>query len=209
MKQLLSTRTHTKTKRIALPIVQMLTIFTLAASFQSAYALPTVDCTGLPGCGVAAGNSFANALIPSIATILLNSAAALSVIFVMVGGARLVLSTGKEEEVPKAQKTIIWALAGLVVAIASHRIVAMVTSEVYVTGGASPLLDLFATAANIISGLLNVTFGLMILMGGLRMIMARGKDDEVSKGRRAILYAVTGVIIINVAPFVVKQILVL
>lgn len=51
-----------------------------------------------------------------------------SVIFIIVGGAQLLLNLGNEEAVGKAKKTLIWAVAGLVIAILSVGIVRVVTS---------------------------------------------------------------------------------
>ena len=47
-----------------------------------------VLCTGLPGCGAGPANVIVGAGIPLIAQIFLNSSAALSVIFVVIGGAQ-------------------------------------------------------------------------------------------------------------------------
>lgn len=167
--------------------------------------LPVV-CTGLPGCGASPANVIVGAGIPAIAQIFLNSSAALSVIFVVVGGAQFLLSFGREEEYAKAKKTISWALGGLVVALTSHRIVAVVVSENY-TNSSFSYLGIFAAALRIMTNLLNAAFLIAILLGGMRMVTASGKEEELTKGRKTIIYAITGVIIINVAPYLVKQII--
>ena len=169
--------------------------------------LPVI-CTGIPGCGANPENVIVEAGIPAIANIFLNSSAALSVIFVVIGGAQLLLSFGREEEYPKAKKTITWALGGLFVALTSHRIVAVIVSENY-TNSTFTYLGLFAAALRIMTNLLNGVFLIAILIGGMRMITASGKEEEVSKGKKTIGYAIFGVIIINLAPYVVKQVITL
>lgn len=182
-------------------------VFAFLGSETAAAQLPVI-CTGLPGCGTAPANVIVGTGIPAIAQLFLNSSAALSVIFVVIGGAQLLLSLGREEEYPKAKKTITWALGGLVVALTSHRIVAVVVSENY-TNSSFTYLGFFAAALRIMTNLLNGAFLIAILLGGMRMVAARGKEEEVSKGKKTIGYAIFGVIIINVAPYVVKQIITL
>lgn len=49
-----------------------------------------------------------------------------SVMFVIVGGFRLVLSSGSDEQVTAAKKTITWAIIGLIIALLSFSIIAIV-----------------------------------------------------------------------------------
>lgn len=170
--------------------------------------LPPLLCDGIPGCNAPSANVIKDAAIPAVAQILLNSSAALALIFVIIGGAQLLLSFGQEEALTKSKKTIQWALGGLVVALTSHLIVTVVISENY-TNSSFTYLGFFGAAVRIMVNLLNATFLITILLGGMRMVTARGKEDEVTKGRKAIEYAILGVIIINVAPYVVKQIITL
>jgi hypothetical protein len=169
-------------------------------------ALPPAPVCSFPGCSAAPANLIVKSALPTIATIFLNSAAALSVIFVIVGGTRLLLSLGRDEEFEKGRKTIIWALGGVVLAIMSHRIVSIILTETYVSGG-DPIFDIFTSIIRIMSMLLNVTFLITIIINGARMVIARGKEEDVTKGRKGILYSIAGIVIINVAPFVVKAII--
>ena len=187
----------------------LLGILAALVSPEVAFAqLPTPPCVGIPGCEAGPANVIAGAAIPLVAQILLNSAAALALIFVIVGGAQLLLSFGQEEAFTKSKKTIQWALVGLVVALTSHLIVTVVITENYGNPDFA-YLGFFGAAVRIMVNLLNATFLIAILLGGMRMVTARGKEDEVTKGRKAIAYAIIGVIIINVAPYVVKQIITL
>lgn len=56
----------------------------------------------------------------------LGIAALTSVIFIIVGGMQMHLAMGNEEALTKAKKTLIWAIAGLVIAILSVAIVQIV-----------------------------------------------------------------------------------
>ena len=50
-----------------------------------------------------------------------------SVIFIIVGGVQLHLAFGNEEALGKAKKTLIWAIAGLVICILSVAIVSIIS----------------------------------------------------------------------------------
>ena len=177
-------------------------------------ALPPAEmrppCDGiLPGCGKAPANIFTNAAFPEIARILLNTAAGLSMLFVIIGGARYVLSFARENEQEKAKMTIFWALVGLIIALTSHRMVMLVISEPWITNTGEPIFSLMQSVVRIVLILLNITFLLVIVLGGMRMVYARGAEEEVKKGRDMVGYAIIGVIIINIAPYVVKAFLAL
>jgi len=170
-------------------------------------AAPPPPCGPLPGCGGGPVNVFTEAVLPEVARIFLNLTAALSVLFVIIGGARYVLGFARESEQEKAKMTIFWAVVGLVLALTSHRIVMLIITEPWITNPADPLFSLIGNIVRIILTLLNVTFLLVIILGGMRMVYARGAEDEVKKGRDMVAYAIIGVLIINAAPYVVKAVL--
>ena len=202
---------------VALSIVHCpLSIFFVPSALAA--TPPTVVCGNLPGCGSPIMNVVGATAIPELARILLNLTAALSIIFVLIGGARYLLGFGKEEEYEKAKKSILWALAGLLIALLSDEIVAAIITERYVgpictgpgcTLGGGPVLDILRTAVRIMMVLLNVTFLLVIIASGMRMVTARGKEEEISKARHMVIYAIVGVVVINAAPYVVKAVLAL
>lgn len=89
-----------------------------------------VDCgggqfcsTGLPV--VSADNStFSTAL-----TIIFGIIGALSVLMIVVGGLRLITSQGNPQEASKARGTLIYAIVGLLIAIAAEAIVNFVLGK--------------------------------------------------------------------------------
>ena len=113
--------------------------------------LPAPPCPpGLPGCGGGPSNLLVGIALPEAARILLNTAAGLSLLFVIVGGARYVLSFGRDDELTKAKMTIVWALIGLVVALLSARIVKMVIDEgSIIAGSTDPIFAVLQRAASL------------------------------------------------------------
>ncbi|HSX24788.1 MAG TPA: pilin [Candidatus Andersenbacteria bacterium] len=61
----------------------------------------------------------------------------LALIALIIGGGRMIMDFGNEEQVHKAKTTILWAVIGLLVVILSYAIVNIVTTEVLHTSGGS------------------------------------------------------------------------
>ena len=68
--------------------------------------------------------------IVQVINIVLGFLALIAVIFVIVGGFRIMMAGGNEENVTKGRKTIIYALIGLVIIFFSRVIVGFFTGEV-------------------------------------------------------------------------------
>lgn len=62
----------------------------------------------------------------NILTVIITILGAISVLFVVIGGMRYILSQGDATAVGKAKGTIVYAVVGLVIAIAAEFIVAFV-----------------------------------------------------------------------------------
>lgn len=78
---------------------------------------PQVRQTNLPD--VTAGSS----ALHEIVQIVIGIVAALSVLFIVIGGLRYVLSDGDPQGASKARSTVVYALVGLVIAISAEAIV--------------------------------------------------------------------------------------
>ncbi len=70
----------------------------------------------------------ANYLLPNIATIIIGIVGGLALIFVIVGGLQLLTSYGDPEKAKKGKQTIIYALAGILIAVLSYAIVAIIAA---------------------------------------------------------------------------------
>jgi hypothetical protein len=68
--------------------------------------------------------------IEKILRIVIGITAAISVLFIAIGGVRYIISQGEPQAVSKAKSTIVYALIGLVVAIVAQAIVAFVINGV-------------------------------------------------------------------------------
>ena len=85
-----------------------------------------VDKAGTTQCGVAN----VNGLFSSITSILLFLIGAISIIMIIVGGLRYVLSAGDSKNTAAAKDTILYAVIGLVIALSAAAIIKFVLSGV-------------------------------------------------------------------------------
>lgn len=86
---------------------------------------PNVDTSALPHTDVTS-----NSTIKTVLSITFGIIGGLALLFVTIGGFRYVISQGDPQAVSKAKNTILYALVGLVVAIAAETIVTFVVGRV-------------------------------------------------------------------------------
>lgn len=173
---------------------------------------PPIICIGLFGCGLAPSNVVLESTLPTVAGILLQFAAGGAVIAIVIAGTQMTISYGDEGKVSNAQKGILFALGGLALALAAGPIVSFVTTENYGLGDPDFLfgpVGLLASALRIILTLFNVGFALVVMLAGLRMVLARGGADEFKKSGDMIKWAVVGAVVVNLARVVVQALLAL
>ena len=167
-----------------------------------AQAPPVIICDGLPGCGEAAiENVLFEHTVPTAIGLLINLAAGGSVIFIVVAGAQMLLSAGDEGMLTKARYGVLFALLGLALALASQSLVEFVATEEYGQSNEGNFLfgGFLPSVVRIALLLLNATFMLVIMAGGIRMALSSGKQEEFTKGLSMIKWAIVGAVIINVA----------
>jgi len=122
-------------KKLSLIIASVLGVFAVAlAPALPAYA---VTCTDAASCvtsgvdnagGSTAPKTDAGTIIKTIVNILLFVIGAVSVIMIVIGGFKYVLSNGESAAVTSAKNTIFYAVIGLVVAALAYAIVQWVIS---------------------------------------------------------------------------------
>jgi len=98
---------------------------TIAKSFAQAFGgdIPTI-----PGTAQGGANQTRASLV-TVINFVLTFLALVAVIFVIVGGVRILAAGGNEENVTKGRKTIIYAIIGLVIIFFARVIVGFFTNE--------------------------------------------------------------------------------
>ena len=130
--------------------------------------------------------------------------------FLVWNGLRLIYSRGNEEALAKAKEGTTWAVYGFVFAILSFSIISATATFLGSTGEnelenpnviSSPVevSDLPATMTLIINGFLGIAFVLavvMIVYSGYRMIFSAGNEEQVTKAKTILRWAIIGIIVI-------------
>lgn len=170
-------------------------------------APPAQDpCVGVPG-GCAPVN-VALSFIPVIGSLLVGFAGGGAVIFVIIGGLQMILSAGDDGAGAKGKNSILYALGGFMLALASQAIVTFVHTRVSpLASAATPHLDFMAAVVSAILSVLNVLFIGIVLYAAIRLVIAWGKADAFQKAMNMILWAVIGTLIINAANAIVHAVL--
>ena len=98
------------------------------ASFAKAFAQFGGEIPAIPGTANGGANQTRDSVVKVI-NFVLGFLALIAVVFVIVGGIRILAAGGNEENVTKGRKTIIYAIIGLVVIFFARVIVGFFTNE--------------------------------------------------------------------------------
>ncbi|MDD5469398.1 MAG: hypothetical protein PHO92_01180 [Candidatus Peribacteraceae bacterium] len=148
------------------------------------------------------------AMQAAIASFLVAVIAALSVLFVVWGGAQMIIAGGDESKVNQGRMSILYALVGFAVALGSQVLVSFAVARAGAGAGSSePVLATIGVAVDAMLGLFNTVFLGMTLYAGFRLVWGRGKGEETDKVKSMLMYAIFGGIAINVASNLVQSVL--
>ncbi len=182
----------------------------IATGFSSAFLasmIPYTPCSGLQyGCGAGAANLLQGA-IPRAASLMLQFAGGAAVLFIIWAGMQMLLSLGDESKVTQGKWGILYALAGLTIAILSSFIISVIGTQTYIVAGSNPggaPFELLSAAIGILRTVLNAILLLVIVMVGIRMLYAQGKSDEFNKGKTQMTWALVGAVVVNLAAALVQ-----
>lgn len=140
---------------------------------------------------------------------------ALALIFIVLGGYRILTAAGNSEHFARGKKMISYALLGLILTVGSYAILS--TTINVLSGGAtvsltsqvglvdplnlytnpSPVFELYG--GRLLKFLLGGLGGLTVLMfvyGGLLWLLAAGNEERISQSKRVLLYAVIGLVVV-------------
>jgi cytochrome bd-type quinol oxidase subunit 2 len=81
-------------------------------------------------CSGSCNNTSVNAIFAGVANALVFLVGAVSVIMIILGGLKYVTSNGDSKQTESAKNTILYAVVGLVVAMASFAIITFVTKNI-------------------------------------------------------------------------------
>jgi hypothetical protein len=158
-------------------------------------------------------------LVSNFLNIIYGMVVGLALIFIVIGGIRYMLATGREKEIEAAKRMIIYAVMGLAVAIGT----AVFVKQIAVTLGGETFLGDFTGSSTLLTGvgdansLLEKVINLLltslaalgiigILIGGFWYLNAGGDQEKMMVGKKTLIYSIIGLCISIVSLIIVKQI---
>jgi hypothetical protein len=89
-----------------------------------------INANAKAACGTSCGPGSLTDIFHGVANILIFLVGAVSVVMIIIGGLRYVISNGDQKAIESAKNTILYAVIGIVVAIASYAIVNFVSTHI-------------------------------------------------------------------------------
>lgn len=167
-----------------------------------------IYCGDLPGCGSSVSfQEYVTNVFQLLGSHFAVYIYAIGVLMIMVGGAQMLLSAGREDWVTKGKTTITWAVIGIATAN-------FVTLGV---GSGSSLLDfiglevqnrvpnadlVLSATSTLISTIFDLLFVAILgvaLYCGMWMVVSLGKQEQFDKAKEGLFWAAIGAIAINLA----------
>ncbi len=167
---------------------------------------PPVDCPpSLPSCGSENTVMLVNILL-LVVEFVVDLAVALSLLFVLWSGLSMVLAMGDDSKTSKAKTHIFYALGGVFVALSSQSIYSIFIQNYDSTVGPHDFIfgGVFPTLAEGIVLVFNPLFILSIIVAAIRMVIARGKEEDFNKAKSMLIWSIAGAVVINLAYTIVK-----
>lgn len=127
-------------------------------------------------------------------------------------GMALVFARGKEQNIEKQKKNFTYILIGFIVLIISENIANIFNPE---QATAEKLIDFdaardqFRQAVDYVKWLFGSIILLMMVISSVRMIMAQGEEDEITKQKRNLTWSIIGIMVILLASNIVNAVYVI
>lgn len=136
-------------------------------------------------------------------------AGSIALIFIILGGIMYMVSAGDKERMEKAKNTLVYAIAGFAIVVASSTF----TSEIQnaLGGGATSTsgATLSQIALNVVKLLLSIVGSLAIIsivVGAIWMFTSGGDKERYELGKKTVIYSVVGITIVLSSIIVLNQI---
>ena len=151
-----------------------------------------INCSSDPGDTMAS-------FISKIGIALVEVVAGLAILFVVIGGAFMVMNFGNETQIEKGKKSVYFALGGFSLAILSQAIISFVVARTKDIGEVDPHLEIMRVIISSMLGIFNGVFALMMLYYGFKLVLARGQSSELDAVKKGVFWTVSGAIVVNLS----------
>lgn len=137
--------------------------------------------------------------IVNIAFILVEIVSGLSVLFVVIGGAHMLMNFGDESIISKGKKSVFYALGGFALALSSQAIVSFVVVHSMTISAIDPHIEIMKAIVSAMLFIFNGVFALMMLFYGFKLVLARGQQSELDSVKKGLTWTVFGALAINLS----------
>lgn len=158
-------------------------------------------CWGV-SCGI--GGNPLPAFITVIAAVLVEIVSGLSVLFVVIGGALLLLNMGNESQAEKGKKAVLYSLIGYAIALSSQTIISFVVARSGDVDPNAPHLGIMRTVLESTVMIFNVVFALVVVFFGYKLVIARGQQSDLDTTKKGLVWTVSGALLINLSYALVR-----
>lgn len=164
----------------------------------------------LPGLNLPTPN--ASTPIETAFGFMLQLAAALSLVYVIIGAIKFSTSGGDTSAVASGRRTIIFAMVGLVISVIALTITSFIQSAA-ARAANEPNNPFFGSNGIITILIRQLTFAvgvasvIMIIIGAIRYITSAGQPQSAQAARNTIIYAVIGIVVAVVGQLLVGFVL--
>lgn len=154
---------------------------------------------------------FNSANLQNVTRFILMLAAALAVIYTIIGAVKLTISSGKPEDIATGRRTIIYSIVGLVISVSAFGIISFVQADASrIEGETNPffggdgIVTIVVERLGLIVGVASV---IMIIVGALRYITSQGQPQSAAAARSTVIYAAIGIVVALLAQALVGFVL--
>jgi hypothetical protein len=155
-----------------------------------------VPCPGIPNPATYIANTAG-----TVYEILTTVVGAIAVAALVWAGFQFVLANGDESKVTKGRQGAVAAIAGVALVVAASSIVFTLKQAISGTGVLTPMFPatVVGTLTNILLMMFNGAMVIVIILAGIRMATAAGKQDQFQKATNAIKWALIGGVVANMS----------
>lgn len=182
----------------------MISIFSIINSFVPTVYAQGFICDGIANCGT--GINPLPRFVSTAGLALLEIVSGLSVLFVVIGGALLIMNFGNESQADKGKKAIIFALIGWAIALSSQAIISFTVARTESISFNDPHLSIMSVAVGSVLVIFNSVFALMMVFYGYKLVIARGQQSELDSVKSALMWTIVGALAVNLSFALVRAV---
>lgn len=145
---------------------------------------------------------------------MLQLAAALALVYIIIGAIRFSTSSGDPQAVASGRRTVVFALVGLVISVIALTITTFIQSTAARVAANPNNPDPFFGTNGIITILIDqlslavgVASVIMIIIGAIRFVTSAGQPQSAQAARNTVIYAVVGIVVALIGQALVTLVL--